>query len=60
MPLGQIGAVLLFLVIVFVLGNLWFYFIEAILHVLKRLLVRGKKPSAWHPLPPEKEAEKNS
>ena len=31
MPIGEIGAFLLFLVIVFIIGNLWFHFVEAIL-----------------------------
>ena len=31
MPLGEIGAILLFLLVVFIFGNLWFHFIEAIL-----------------------------
>ena len=31
MPLEEIGAILLFLVVVFLLGNLWFHFIETIL-----------------------------
>lgn len=31
MPIGEIGAFLLFLVIVFIVGNLWFHFVEAIL-----------------------------
>ncbi len=31
MPFGEIGAVLLFLLAVFIFVNLWFHFIEAIL-----------------------------
>lgn len=55
MPLGEIGAYLLLLVVVFILGNLWFHFIEAILQRIKKLFTRHQKPPAWHPLPPDKE-----
>ena len=55
MPLDEIGAILLFLVVVFLLGNLWFHFIETILKWLKKRFTRRKKPPAWHPFPPDKE-----
>lgn len=55
MPIGEIGAFLLFLVIVFIFGNLWFHFIEAILRWIRKLFTHHKKNSAWHPLPPDKE-----
>ena len=58
MPIGEIGAFLLFLVIVFVFGNLWFRFIEAILKRLKKLFSRHREPPPWHPLPPDNPAEK--
>ena len=59
MPWGEIGAFLLFLVAVFIFGNLWFHFIEAILSRIKKILTRHKKSPAWHPLPPDKENGKN-
>ena len=59
MPWGEIGAFLLFLVVVFIFGNLWFRFIEAILSRIKNIFTRNKKTSAWHPLPPDKEDRKN-
>ena len=55
---GALGAVLLVLVVVFVLGNLWFHLVESLLCGMKRLLLRDQEPQAWHPLPPEPE-EKN-
>ncbi len=58
MPFGETGAFLLFLVIVFVFGNLWFRFIEAILKRLKKLFSRHREPPPWHPLPPDNPAEK--
>ena len=58
MPFGEIGAFLLFLVGVFVFGNLWFRFIETILKRLKKLFSRHREPPPWHPLPPDSPAEK--
>ena len=58
MPFGETGAFLLFLVIVFVFGNLWFRFIEAILKRLKKLFSRHREPPPWHPLPPDSPAGK--
>jgi hypothetical protein len=54
MPVGEMGAFLLFLMIVFLFGNLWFHFIETILRQIKKLFTRHKN-SSWHPLPPDKE-----
>lgn len=51
MPIGEIGAFLLFLVIVFIVGNLRFHFVEAILRQIKKLFTRHKKPPAWHRSP---------
>ena len=59
MPLGEIGAFLLFLVAVFIFGNLWFHLIEAILNRIKKRLTRRKKTPAWHTLPPDEEDRKN-
>lgn len=53
MPWGHIGAVLLVLVIVFIVGRLWFHIVEGALGGLKRLLFREKEPPAWHTLPPD-------
>ena len=52
MSLGMIGAFVLVLVLVFIVGNLWFHFVEAILAWIRRLLSR-RDPPAWHPLPRE-------
>ena len=60
MPLEEIGAILLFLVVVFILGNLWFQFIEAILKRIKRLFTRHKEPPVWHTLPTDEEDIKNA
>lgn len=48
MPWGQIGAVLIALVIVFIVGHLWFHIVEGVLGGLKRLFSRKKEPPAWH------------
>ena len=55
MSLGEIGAILLFLVVVLVFGNLWFHLVESVLGRIKRLLIRRSTPPAWHPLPTEQE-----
>ena len=60
MPLEEIGGILLFLVAVFILGNLWFHFIETILKRIKRLFTRRKEPSVWHTLPPDEEEKNNA
>ena len=50
--LGQLGAALLTLVILFVAGRLWYALVETGKDALvRRLLPRKKTP--WHPLPPE-------
>lgn len=55
MSLGAIGAFLLVLIVVFVMGNCWFHFVESLLARIKRLLTRRSDPPAWHPLPPDQE-----
>ena len=55
MPWGEIGAVLLVLVAVFIVGSLWFHVVEGALGGIKRLLSRRREPPAWHPLPTEKD-----
>ena len=57
MPWGEIGAVLAVLVVVFIIGHVWFHIVEWVLGGLKRLFSRKKEPPAWHPLPPEQEKE---
>ena len=52
---GEIGAVLAVLVVIFVIGHIWFHIVEGALGGLKRLFSRKKEPPAWHPLPPEQE-----
>ena len=51
----HIGAVLVFLIIVFIVGRLWFHIVEGVLGGLKRLIFRKKKPTAWQSLPPDME-----
>lgn len=59
MPLMEIGAIVLVLLVIVILGNLWFHFVEAILERIRRLFYRKKEPPAWHPLPPEQENRKD-
>lgn len=53
--MGAIGAFLAFLVVVFIVGNLWFHLVESILDRIKRLFTRRREPPAWHFLPSEQE-----
>ena len=55
MPWKEIGAILLFLTVIVIFGNLWFSFIEAILKKVKALFTCHREPPAWHPLPPDQE-----
>ena len=55
MPFGEIGAILLFLLVVFIFGNLWFHFIEAILRRIKKIFMGDEKPSAWHAFPTDED-----
>lgn len=58
MSLGAIGAVLVVLVAVFIVGHIWFHIVEGVLDGLKRLF--GKKGAdTWHPLPQEQEKGEN-
>ena len=58
---GEIGAVLLVMVVVFIAGHAWFHIVEGVLDGLKRLFSRHKEPSVWHTLPlkQEKKDEKH-
>ena len=57
MPLMQIGAVLLVLLVIGIVGNLWFHFVESVVERIKGLFHRKKEPPAWQPLPPEEDRE---
>lgn len=56
---GEIAVLLLLLVAAFIVGNVWFHFVEAILSRIKKWFARGKKPPAWHTLPPDEEDRKD-
>ena len=53
----EIGGALLVLLGVVVLGNLWFHLVEGLLDRLRRRWGRPKEPPAWHPLPPDWQAQ---
>lgn len=55
MSLGAVGAFLAVLVAVFVFGRLWFYLVESLLGLIRRLFGCHKDSPAWHPLPSEQE-----
>lgn len=60
MSLGEIGALFLFVVIVFIVGNCWFALVEGSLSLLKRLFLPKSKPAAWHPYPEEETDKKET
>ena len=59
MTLGEIGAFLLVLVIVFVLGQVWFHLVESVLEGIRRRFFRSKESPAWHPLPEDNDEKKD-
>ena len=58
MPLKEIGAIVLVLLVIVIVGNLWFHFVEGVLERIKGLFRGRREPPAWHPLPPEQEDDK--
>lgn len=50
---------MLVLIVVFVIGNLWFHFVESLLERIKHLLTSRRDPPAWHPLPPDEEKSRD-
>lgn len=56
--LGHLGALLLALVVLFVVGRLWYALVETVKDALaRRLFPRKEEP--WHPLPPEEKEPRN-
>ena len=54
--LGQIGAFLLVLVVIFLVGRFWYALVEGAREALRRRFFR-RKEKPWHPPPPEKDDE---
>lgn len=54
MPWGEIGAVLAVLVVIWIIGKIWFSIVEGALGGIRHLLFCKRQPPAWHPLPKEK------
>ena len=56
--LGQLGALLLVLVVLFVVGRLWYALVESVKDALvRRLFPRNEEP--WHPSPPEEKESRD-
>ena len=51
MILKEIGALLLFLLAVLLVGNLWFHLVDGLLERIKGLFTRRRPPPVWHPFP---------
>lgn len=60
MPWKEIGGILLLLVVLVIVGNLWFHFVESLLGRIRRLFTRRREPPDWHPLPPEQEEDRDA
>ena len=58
MPWGEIGAVLTVLIVVFIVGRVWFRVVEGVLGGIKGIFGR-KEPEVWHTLPPEEDAKED-
>lgn len=50
--LGQVAACLLALVMIFVVGRLWYALVETVKDTMVRRLF-SRKEEPWHPLPPD-------
>lgn len=57
---GAIGAFCLVLVVVFIVGNLWFHLVEALLRWVKGWLPGHREAGSWHPLPKEPEEQEDA
>lgn len=53
MLLSTIGSCLLVLIVIFILGNLWFHVVESLLERVRHLLWGQRETKPWHPLPPD-------
>ena len=60
MPWKEIGGILLLLVVLVIVGNLWFHLVESLLGRIRRLFTRRREPPVWHPLPPEQEEDRDA
>lgn len=55
MSLGAIGAFAVVLVVIFLVGTLWFHLVERILERIRRIFASRRDPPAWHSLPEDPE-----
>lgn len=58
MTFEKIGAVLLFMVILFIFGNIWFNIVESILNKIKRMFIKNEKTINWHNFPDDEKNKK--
>ena len=59
MTLGEIGAVSIYLLAIFIFGLIWFHVTESLLDKIKGLFSRRKEKPAWHTLPEEKDGKES-
>lgn len=58
MSLGSVMAFLAVLLVVFIVGTVWFHLVESLLARLRQLFGRHREPPAWHPLPREEDPDR--
>lgn len=58
MNLKMIGTIFIVLLILVILCNIWFYFVDGMIEKVKRLFFKSEKTENWHTL--EELDEKNS
>lgn len=53
----EFGSIFLFLLVLVILGNIWFHFVESLLEKIRNFFCRSKEPPRWHELPQEEMQE---
>ena len=59
MPFGEILAVVGFLIVIVIFGNIWYSIVDSILEKIKYKLFGKKENTAWHTLDEEKFEKKD-
>ena len=58
MTLIEIGAILLFLLVLVIFGNIWFNIVESVLDKFKSMFMSNNNAQKWHKFPDNKDKEK--
>ncbi len=60
MFLKNIGLILLVLIIIVIVGNIWFNIVESVINKIKGLFNLNKGSKKWYPLPEENKEKKDT